>query len=141
MLSYDELIVERKVESKNNEIPVLEKVRLTREAYENLKSNLDTSKTIAVDASTIKGELSLRHRQAGDSFIPLGMSGHKKIKDFFMDEKIPKEVRSSIWLVCDSEKIVWVHGMRMNERCKSTIKTKNILLISFNDIVETLELC
>ncbi|WP_175438274.1 tRNA lysidine(34) synthetase TilS [Fusibacter sp. 3D3] len=140
-LSYDELIIEHKVASCVKVLPVLERKRVSRQDYEKIKENLNIFEVVAVDESTIRGDLILRHREDGDVFVPLGMSGHKKIKDFFIDEKIPKEKRNQIWLICDDEKIVWVHGMRMNDMCKITNKTENILLISFNDIVEALELC
>ncbi len=141
LLSYDELIVEQRVYSYVEERPILEQKKISIQAYEQVKQNIDTSEIIAVDEATISGDLILRHRKDGDNFVPMGMSGHKKIKDFFIDEKVPKEERDQIWLICDDEKIVWVHGMRMNDKCKITNKTKNILLISFNDIVEALELC
>lgn len=141
LLSYDELIIEHKVYSSVEVAPVLEKKKVSRQVYEKVKNSIDTSDIIAVDEATISGNLILRHREDGDVFVPIGMSGHKKIKDFFIDEKIAKEKRNQIWLICDDEKIVWVHGMRMNDMCKITNKTENILLISFNDIVEALELC
>ncbi|WP_207736476.1 tRNA lysidine(34) synthetase TilS [Fusibacter ferrireducens] len=141
LLSYDELIIQKEVISGVEIMPVLREKKISRQVYEKVKQNMKTSDIVAVDAATIQGNLILRHRKDGDVFVPMGMSGHKKIKDFFIDEKVPKEKRNHIWLVCDDEKIVWVHGMRMNNMCKVTNKTENILLISFNDIVEALELC
>ncbi len=84
---------------------------------------------IAVDADAVVGALSIRYRQNGDSFIPLGMTGRKKLKDFFIDEKVPREKRDTIPLVCDDEKILWVFGMRQDARSKVCKKTENILII------------
>lgn len=92
--------------------------------------------TVALDADRVKGNLKIRNRIDGDRFIPLGMIGHKKVKDFFIDEKVPVAKRNSIWLICDEEKIVWVHGMRIHDHCKVTKDTKNIMIISLQDIVE-----
>lgn len=91
---------------------------------------------VALDADRVNGKLTVRNRTTGDRFIPLGMKGHKKIKDFFIDEKVPVAKRDAIWLICDDEKIVWVHGMRIHDHCKITKDTKNIMIISLQDIVE-----
>jgi tRNA(Ile)-lysidine synthase len=91
---------------------------------------------VALDADQVKGKLTIRTRESGDRFIPMGMRGHKKIKDFFIDEKVPVAKRDAIWLICDDEKIVWIHGMRIHDHCKITKDTKNIMIISLQDIVE-----
>ncbi len=140
-LSYDNLIVERKMIGTLEEVPELYTLKLNKNGYDAVKHQIDSKEIIAIDFDSLEGRLYLRHRKDGDAFMPLGMKGHKKIKDFFMDEKVPKEQRDEIWLICDDEKIIWVYGMRMNEICKITNKTENILLISFKDIVEVLEVC
>ncbi|MGX8797018.1 tRNA lysidine(34) synthetase TilS [Fusibacter sp. JL298sf-3] len=100
--------------------------RITRSAW----SGKTASKCeIAVDADAVVGALSIRYRQNGDSFIPLGMTGRKKLKDFFIDEKVPREKRDTIPLICDDEKILWVFGMRQDARSKVCKKTENILII------------
>ena len=140
-LSYDYLIVEQKGCDPLELTPELHTLKLNRKGYDALKHKVDSEEIVAIDMDSIKGELYIRHRKNGDTFAPFGMKGHKKIKDFFMDEKVPKDQRDQIWLICDDAKIVWVHGMRLNEQCKITKETENILLISFKDIVEALELC
>ena len=91
---------------------------------------------IAVDADQIKGALHVRTRKDGDAFIPLGMKGHKKLKAFFIDEKVPSSKRDSVLLVCDDEKIIWVQDLRMSETCKITENTKNMMIMSFQELVE-----
>ncbi len=81
-----------------------------------------------VDLSVIKSsKLIIRNRQQGDRFHPLGMKGTKKIKDFFIDEKIPAHERDRIPLVVDGNTIVWVAGFRLNEDYRVTSKTKKVL--------------
>jgi tRNA(Ile)-lysidine synthase len=82
---------------------------------------------ITIDADKVKGDLYLRTRLKGDSFIPLGMKGHKKIKDFMIDLKIPVYKRDEILLLCDETSIVWLIGYRMNDCYKVTDKTQNKL--------------
>ncbi len=80
------------------------------------------------DAVKVNLPLKVRNRRDGDRFCPLGMEGLKKIKDFFIDEKIPRVKRDSIPIIIDNEgKIIWIAGMRIDDRFKVTAKTENII--------------
>jgi len=71
-----------------------------------------------------------RFFRPGDRFVPLGMTGRKKLKAFFIDEKIPRESRESIpILTTRMGDIIWVYGKRISEKFRVTDKTKNILHI------------
>lgn len=83
------------------------------------------------DYDNIKSEICVRNRRNGDKFIPIGMRGHKKLKDFFMDQKIPKEQRNSIPIVLDGEEIMWVVGLRISEKYKVNAETKNVLVLEY----------
>ncbi|WP_240843062.1 tRNA lysidine(34) synthetase TilS [Acidaminobacter sp. JC074] len=89
---------------------------------------------IRIDADKVKGQLYVRTRRPGDKFKPLGMKGRKKLKDFFIDLKIPAHERDQIYLVCDDENIIWVVGYRMNEDYKVTSYTTKELHLSFKSI-------
>lgn len=71
----------------------------------------------------------LRTRRNGDRFTPFGMQGSKKLKDLFIDLKIPKEERDSVPLILFDEEIVWIAGYRISEKYKVNKNTKNILEI------------
>lgn len=79
------------------------------------------------DYDKIKGDITLRFRRDGDKFTPLGMSGTKKLKDLFIDLKIPKEQRDEIPLVCFGGNIAWITQYRVSEIFKVDEDTKNIL--------------
>lgn len=83
------------------------------------------------DFDKVKGNLAVRNRLDGDRLIPFGMKGTKKLKDYFIDEKVPKEMRDKIPLIVDEENILWVVGYRTNDLYKVTKKTKRILSISY----------
>lgn len=83
------------------------------------------------DFDMVKGNLAVRNRLDGDRLIPFGMKGTKKLKDYFIDEKVPKEMRDKIPLIVDEENILWVVGYRTNDLYKVTKKTKIILSISY----------
>lgn len=68
-----------------------------------------------------------RNRRAGDKFKPLGADGFKKIKEFFIDEKIPRRKRNKIPIVESCGNIIWVAGMRIDDRFKLDDKTKKVL--------------
>lgn len=82
-----------------------------------------------LDFDKIKGELYLRSRQAGDWFQPQGMQGRKKIKDFFIDLKIPQQERNTIPLLAASEEVYAVIGYRISRIAAVDADTKRVLLI------------
>jgi len=69
---------------------------------------------VEFDASRVPFPLKVRSWVAGDRFRPSGMEGHKKLKDYFVDKKIPREVRSRIPIV-EATEILWLAGLR---RCE-----------------------
>lgn len=66
--------------------------------------------------------LIVRGRKDGDKIIPTGMKGAKKLKEIFINEKIGKEKRDSIPLIVHNDNIVWIAGVRGNEKYNSTEK-------------------
>lgn len=80
-----------------------------------------------VDADRLKSPLVLRTWKKGDWFIPLGMTGRKKLSDFFIDEKVPLHRRDSVPVLESRGNIVWVCGLRLDDRFRITSKTRRIL--------------
>jgi tRNA(Ile)-lysidine synthase len=87
--------------------------------------------TACFDEGEITFPLILRSFRPGDRFVPLGMTGHKKLKDFFVDLKIPSRMRHRTPILACGNRIVWVCGLRMDERFKVSEKTREILKITF----------
>lgn len=82
------------------------------------------------DAAMLGARLIIRTRRSGDRFQPLGMTGQKKLQDFFVDEKVSPAERDRVPLLCDSEgRIAWVVGYRMAEPFKVTNQTRRILRV------------
>lgn len=74
------------------------------------------------------GDLVLRPRRAGDVVSPLGMNGQTiRVKDFYINLKIPQRARAQWPLVCAGEQIVWVVGYRIAQPFRITEETKHIL--------------
>ncbi|KPJ59021.1 MAG: hypothetical protein AMJ42_02325 [Deltaproteobacteria bacterium DG_8] len=76
--------------------------------------------------------LTIRNAKPGDRFQPLGMKGEKKIKDFFIDEKIPLAERKRVPILFFGDLLGWVGGMRINHQLRITKSTKRILKIEIN---------
>ncbi|WP_289665719.1 tRNA lysidine(34) synthetase TilS [Flavobacterium panacagri] len=91
---------------------------------------LDSNKVIFVDADKIQYPLILRKWKDGDVFQPFGMNGKsKKVSKLFKDEKLSLIEKEKIWLLCSDDQIIWVVGMRQDERFKIKKTTNNILKI------------
>ncbi|MDZ4182120.1 MAG: tRNA lysidine(34) synthetase TilS, partial [Candidatus Cloacimonadaceae bacterium] len=72
--------------------------------------------TVVLDADKISFPIHIRSRKPGDRFQPSGMEGFKKLKDFFIDEKVPKFDRDNVPVFDDGEKIIWIAGYRADQR-------------------------
>ncbi|MFP4698331.1 MAG: tRNA lysidine(34) synthetase TilS [Eubacteriales bacterium] len=84
------------------------------------------------DYDKIKSALYVRKRKPGD-YIYLNNVGKKKIKDFFIDIKVPKEERDSIPLLACEKHIIWIIGYRISEVYKVTEDTKRVLIVEIEE--------
>ena len=90
--------------------------------------------SIFFDFDTLTPPITIRGWQSGDRFIPLGMQGrHKKVQDFFVDQKIQRVRRHHIPLLVCPKGILWVIGHRMDHRFRVTEQTKRILSIRMEE--------
>lgn len=96
---------------------------------EDIFKNRDSS-TAYLNADKLQYPLVARSFTPGDRFVPLGMKGHRKVKDFFIDLKVPSEKRASTPILTSGDKIVWVCGYRIDERFKVTAETKKVLRVN-----------
>ena len=86
--------------------------------------------TACLDLDEIQFPLTIRHWMHGDYFSPLGMEQMKKLSDFFVDEKVPVPEKERIWIMASGEKIVWIMGLRIDNRFRITPDTRRILRLS-----------
>ena len=103
--------------------------------YEVTVENRDKNQEIPVNRYTkwfdydkIRQEVVLRTRSPGD-YLSCGPGAHKKLKDYLIDSKVPRESRDGLTVLADGNHILWVVGMRISEEYKVTEQTKMILKI------------
>ena len=91
-----------------------------------LKFSSDRRKEF-IDADAIDEKFLLRKWKAGDRFYPIGLKGTKKISDFLNEQKISSYNKKDQLVLTNSGKIVWVVGLRLDDRFKVTNRTNRIL--------------
>lgn len=79
------------------------------------------------DAAKLHMPLIARPRENGDFFHPLGFGRRKKLQDFFVDLKVPRDERSRVPLIVSGKDIIWVVGYRGDDRFQVTAETRKIL--------------
>ena len=139
--SYDSYILEiKKTKDKFEEEIYLEDVDLINFDGLYIKTSIinskkyEKSKNIGYfDYDKLTFPLKVRTRKNGDRFTPLGHRSEKKLKDFFMDQKVDREKRDEIPLIISNEKIIWLTGLRISDDFKVTESTKKILKIEVCD--------
>lgn len=86
--------------------------------------------TALMDYESLQFPLKMRNFRPGDRFHPLGAKGTQKLKEFFIDHKVPRFERTKVPLLISREMIAWIVGYRIDERVKVTEKTKKVLRVT-----------
>jgi tRNA(Ile)-lysidine synthase len=111
---------------------------LIEERIEHLASGcLAGAQTAEVLYGQFQFPLLIRYYRDGDRFIPLGMNSRKKLKDFFIDRKIPLKKRRSIPLLVDRGEIVWVCGLHASENMRSYLDKNELPCLQITYIAAT----
>ncbi len=91
-----------------------------------------SSRVGTFDFDRIVFPIILRRWENGDWFIPLGMKGRMKISDFLINQKVPSNRKDEVYVFESQGKIMWVIGLRIDERFKLTDSTKEVLIASLD---------
>ena len=79
------------------------------------------------DAARIPGALRVRTRRPGDRFRPLGMTGTRKLQDYFVDRGVPQPFRDRVPLVTADDIILWIVGHASSADAAVTAETEQLL--------------
>ena len=130
----DTLIVSKLEEGKNEiyeviQIPGRIEVPISMNFQEVKEMGPVDDSTIYVDKDRLKFPLQLRKWDHGDVFHPFGLDGKKKLSKFFKDEKLSLVAKEKVWILTSGEKIVWVIGLRADDRFRVGPETEHIVQI------------
>ena len=87
------------------------------------------------DSALLPETLTVRNFRAGDRFQPLGMQGHKKVKDLFIEKKVPLAVRATLPLLLAGGEILWIPRYGRSKVAKIGPQTKEVVkvrLVAYN---------
>lgn len=88
--------------------------------------------TACFDAEALAMPLAVRNRREGDRMRPDGLNGSKKVKDIFIDHKVPAALRERMPLLVDRDgSVLWIPGVRRSDAAKVTAETRHVLCIHY----------
>lgn len=146
-ISKEELIKDKHIEDKEYKILNIpgkmryESVEIIAEILE--KQNFDfndinnvneKSKIQYFDLDLFQKPIHIRHRMDGDKIFPYLSNGFKKLKKFFIDEKISRDLRDEFVLLACENEILWIFGLRSSNRYRISENTTNILKITYKTV-------
>ena len=89
------------------------------------------------DYDKIASPLFIRSRNNGDRFCPAGMAGKsKKLQDYFVDEKVPRRRRDTVPILASKSGVVWIVGMRTDERFLPALETQRRIMIGIRPVMQ-----
>lgn len=83
------------------------------------------------DYESLNVGINIRNRRDGDVFKPYKSNGTKKLKEYFIDNKIPRDIRDNIPLITRGNEVVWIIGYKINDKFKVTENTKKVLKLEY----------
>ncbi|MEW6600099.1 MAG: tRNA lysidine(34) synthetase TilS [Nitrospirota bacterium] len=92
----------------------------------------DGRTSVLLDAGKMVFPLKIRARNSGDLFYPVGFGKKKKLQDYFVDEKMPREERDRVPIVVSGNDIIFVAGHRADDRFKVTDETEKCLRLTIS---------
>lgn len=105
----------------------IESISLNDDKYKRISYN---SLVQFFDYDRLKKGMNIRNRQDGDIFTPYRSNGSKKLKEYFIDNKIPRGKRDEIPLITTYNEVIWIIGYKISDKFKVTENTKRVLKLN-----------
>ncbi len=128
---YDKLIIkEKEIEEKNYKIELKEKLEIRNLIIKKTNNEeKDGNEVCRINTQDIKMPLYLRNRKKGDYIILKGSNNRKKIKDIFIEQKIPISKRNTYPLLVDAEdNIIWIPNIKKSKFCNKKNENYDIII-------------
>lgn len=124
LYNRDELIW--KEQDTEEAAPELVKETVSKASLEDIPRDASIA---CLDADRLEEHLELRKWKSGDRFIPLGMSGYKKVRNYMLDKKFSLFQKENQYVVCSGNDIVWLVGERIDNRFRVRPETQRIVIL------------
>jgi tRNA(Ile)-lysidine synthase len=89
---------------------------------------------VVFDLDALPSKLTVRNFRPGDRFRPLGMTGHKKVKDLLIDNKVPLSIRATLPLLTTDQEVLWIPGYARSEVARVTERSRALIRIKLASI-------
>jgi tRNA(Ile)-lysidine synthase len=120
------------IEKERGVITTANGVLKIKTAERSAHTSIPAAATIAcLDKTALQYPLLLRRWRQGDYFYPLGMRKKKKLSRFFIDQKLSVVQKEHIWVLESAKRVVWIVGLRIDDRFKITPQTKELVTIEW----------
>lgn len=93
----------------------------------------DDARHADLDFDLTGPDLAVRRRRPGDRMIPLGLSSFKKLQDVLVDARVPRAARDLVPIVTNPRAVVWVAGLRLDDRFRVTSSTQRVLCLHLEE--------
>ena len=122
-----EFLLLEEIRSEEKDIPPFQLIKEEKEYTSNFQIPREKG-TACFDADKLNEEIYHRKWQIGDTFIPFGMKGKKKISDYLTDRKFSISQKERQWVLCCGERIAWLIGERIDNRFRIDETTKRVVI-------------
>ena len=105
---------------------------IVTEKYTSKKIPKSADLSVVVNKNSIKFPLELRNREEGDIIQPFSHKSTIKLKDYFIEKKIPVHYRDEIPLLCSGKEVLWVIGVGISEKLRADLNCKdNCIMLKY----------
>ena len=105
-------------------------MNFTVSSYNSNDLKSKSNKEMYINYSQLKFPLLIRPWRYGDTFIPLGMQGFKKVSDYFIDNKFSLIKKKKSRLLISNNNIVCIVGERLDDRFKLVEDSKKVYIVN-----------
>lgn len=104
------------------------------ELVNEIKESFDLSSLAVIPFKDKIPELWARSRRPGDRLSPQGLKGSKKLKEYFIDKKIPRGERDRILLVAEDDEVLWIPGIAVSARVNRIETDSSYILLKVQPV-------